>query len=142
MTLTDLKNRKLESGFTIVELLIVIVVIAILAALVLTAYTGVQQRARDSSRASDVRSIATAAEAYRAENTAYPTLAQVQAATTVKLDAGVSAKMQTTPAPDATTNVDKYQYIKCTTDGAQIKWWKEETGALQTRSLGTTTTCP
>lgn len=41
-------NRKHKTGFTIVELLIVIVVIAILAAITIIAYTGIQQRAANS----------------------------------------------------------------------------------------------
>jgi len=41
-----LKNR--NTGFTIVELLIVIVVIAILAAISIVAYNGIQQRANDA----------------------------------------------------------------------------------------------
>jgi len=41
-------------GFTIVELLIVIVVIAILAAITIVAYTGVQDRAKESNVQSDL----------------------------------------------------------------------------------------
>lgn len=44
-----------RSGFTIVELLIVIVVIAILAAITVVAYTGIQGRAYDSTVQSDMR---------------------------------------------------------------------------------------
>ena len=51
-----------KSGFTIVELLIVIVVIAILAAISVVTYTGIQQRARDSQRKSDLDYIAKALE--------------------------------------------------------------------------------
>ena len=47
-----------RSGFTIVELLIVIVVIAILAAITIVTYNGIQQRARDAQRKSDVANIA------------------------------------------------------------------------------------
>jgi prepilin-type N-terminal cleavage/methylation domain-containing protein len=41
--------KQLRSGFTIVELLIVIVVIGILAAITIVAYNGIQERARASS---------------------------------------------------------------------------------------------
>lgn len=63
------KSRK---GFTIVELLIVIVVIAILAAISLVAYNGVQQRARDSQRKADVAAIVKALELYYNDKGRYP----------------------------------------------------------------------
>lgn len=47
-----------KPGFTIVELLIVIVVIAILAAITVVAYTGVQSQAYDSTVQSDLAGIA------------------------------------------------------------------------------------
>ncbi len=65
-------KRANDAGFTIVELLIVIVVIAILAAISVVAYTGVQARARDSRRANDATSILKALEAHRAVHGSYP----------------------------------------------------------------------
>lgn len=62
-----------KRGFTIVELLIVIVVIAILAAITIVAYNGIQQRARDTQRVSDIASILKALESYKAINEVYPT---------------------------------------------------------------------
>ena len=65
--------KKTTSGFTIVELLIVIVVIAILAAISVVAYTGIQARARDSQRQHDIKQIVAALEMYYLDNGAYPT---------------------------------------------------------------------
>lgn len=61
-----------QKGFTIVELLIVIVVIAILAAITIVAYNGIQQRARDAQRLADITSIAKALEVYKAQYGRYP----------------------------------------------------------------------
>ena len=72
----SLKKRD-QSGFTIVELLIVIVVIGILAALVVTTYGGIQAKARDSNRQSDVKALQTQLEAFYATKNYYPAVADV-----------------------------------------------------------------
>lgn len=51
------KRQHVTLGFTIVELLIVIVVIAILASISVVAYNGVQDRSRNSKVAADINSI-------------------------------------------------------------------------------------
>lgn len=63
--MTNLPKRK-QTGFTIVELLIVIVVIAILATISIVAYSGIQARARDSKRTNDIAQIKKALLAYDA----------------------------------------------------------------------------
>ncbi len=65
-------QTKFKRGFTIVELLIVIVVIAILAAITIVAYNGIQARARDASRKSDIEVIAKALEMYYIDNGKFP----------------------------------------------------------------------
>ena len=66
-----------KSGFTIVELLIVIVVIAILAAITVVAYTGINQRATTSTRASTARTLSNAIENYYTINGTYPSVDQL-----------------------------------------------------------------
>lgn len=61
-----------QRGFTIVELLVVIVVISILAGITIVAYNGVQGRARDTARVSDVNAIRKALEVYKSFNGSYP----------------------------------------------------------------------
>lgn len=63
---------KRQHGFTIVELLIVIVVIAILATIVIVAYNGIQDRAHRVAVKSDVRQNASALMVSRAMATRYP----------------------------------------------------------------------
>ena len=67
--------HKSTSGFTIVELLIVVVVIAVLAAISIGAYTGIQNRSYDTSVQNDLRTITKKLDLARvADNTTdYPT---------------------------------------------------------------------
>ena len=73
--MVSLKNK--TKGFTIVELLIVIVVIGILATLVLVTFTGIQQKARDSKRKTDLGAVQATLETYYSSNNTYPTKTQL-----------------------------------------------------------------
>lgn len=57
--------RKSKSGFTLVELIIVMVIIAILATITAVGYNGVQAKARDTDRKNDLTDIAEAIQLYR-----------------------------------------------------------------------------
>jgi len=69
---TPLPIKSNRRGFTIVELLIVIVVIGILAAIVIVAYNGIQNRANDSRRVSDLEAISKALEEQYVDTGSYP----------------------------------------------------------------------
>jgi general secretion pathway protein G len=69
--------KRKQEGFTIVELLIVIIVIGILATLVITTFTGVQQKARDTKRQTDINAINSQINAYNAQSGNFPTLANM-----------------------------------------------------------------
>jgi len=75
MSMPLLRNTK---GFTIVELLIVIVVIAILAAISIVAYNGVQTRANNSTVKSDLNKIIKKMELAKIDLGRYPnTVAEI-----------------------------------------------------------------
>lgn len=109
--------KRKQSGFTIVELLIVIVVIGILAAIVITTFTNVQKKGRDADRKADVQSLASQAEVYFAENSKYPTateLAGIQGVTADLLEDPNGATTLITDAdevPAANSSTYQYAYI-------------------------------
>jgi type IV pilus assembly protein PilA len=130
-----LKNKiNKESGFTIVELLIVIVVIGILAAITIVAYNGVQNRARTTTAQANAQEVQNKAEVYAADtgNGAFPTVSVLNglaSTDTAALSPKVKALMgATTVAPTSTTTTQIY-YANCTTVGAKIGYWDSVAGA-------------
>jgi prepilin-type N-terminal cleavage/methylation domain-containing protein len=70
------KKRHLNKGFTIVELLIVVVVIAVLAAITIVAYTGIQNRAKASAAETAASQVSKKLKVYFIENAeVYPAAA-------------------------------------------------------------------
>lgn len=66
------RDQNNTRGFTIVELLIVIVVIAILAAITIVAYNGVQRQAAESVMKGDLRNATNAVESANSTQGTYP----------------------------------------------------------------------
>jgi prepilin-type N-terminal cleavage/methylation domain-containing protein len=112
----SLKHK--QSGFTIIELLIVIIVIGILALLVITTFAGVQQRARNTERETDIKAVHGQIESYYSTNSRYPTLANLQDNTWVQanlkgLDVGALVAPRQTAANTIVGtggSVDNYVY--------------------------------
>lgn len=66
-----LRSATTKNGFTIVELLLVIVIIGILATITIVAYSSMQQRARDSVRRTDLAQLKTALSLYNVDKGDY-----------------------------------------------------------------------
>lgn len=69
--------KQKQPGFTIVELLIVIVVIAILAAITIVAYNGIQNRANDTVVQSELKALANKNELFFVDNSRYRSMSEL-----------------------------------------------------------------
>lgn len=67
------KLKERHAGFTLMELLIVMVILSILVAIATGAYASSSRRGRDNRRKNDLRNITTALEAYFNDKGQYPT---------------------------------------------------------------------
>ena len=152
MSFNNIKSKvRSEKGFTIVELLIVIVVIGILAAITIVAYNGVTSRANTTTAQSSAASVIKKIEAYNAEKSAYPT---TYGALTASGDSGTSYYIPATAytLSTATTGITakpgspstiSIQTCGSPITGAIVGYWDYTgTPVQKTISTGTTTgTC-
>ncbi len=131
-----LNSKVKQSGFTIVELLIVIVVIAILAAITIVAYNGIQNRAKSSASQSLAANVAKKIEAYNTIGGVYPaTVADFTgnvapagytgSMAEAKLDNASSVVATNPMTASASTNGTIVSYIPCTTAsrGGYVVYW-------------------
>jgi prepilin-type N-terminal cleavage/methylation domain-containing protein len=72
-----LRRRLTSSGFTIIELLVVLVILCILGSLVALTYSGVQAKNRNAERQADVDVLKGHLEGYYAQTNNYPKLADL-----------------------------------------------------------------
>ena len=148
-------TKTIKKGFTIIELLIVIVVIGILAAIVVVTYQGVQNKANKTAAEQNAREVATKATAYNASASRFPeTVADLKSATydgktypEAKLSEKVDALVTKDPLTATTKTKVQYHVCKDTGSGdfvgAKVYFWNYETNNVSTADeaikAGTTT---
>ena len=94
--------RRSQEGFTLLELLIVIVIIGILALLIIPNITSAPKKARDTQRKTDLKAVQKGLEEYFVSNNAYP-------ATLNDLTTGVTPIMKSVPTDPK--NSAEYVYV-------------------------------
>ncbi len=131
-------------GFTIVELLIVIVVIGILATLVIVTFSGIQQKGRDSQRRTDINAVASHVSAYYADKGYYPTMADLNSSTWRAANAkGLDPEALKDPKATsgdiaATTSATAYGYTAATGTACDNTAASSETNQCSTYTLSAT----
>jgi len=68
-----LKKFKSEAGFTLIEIVFVVIILAILAGVALLSFGGLDTKAKDSVVEADFRTLATALKVYKAQAGEFPT---------------------------------------------------------------------
>ena len=97
-----------EQGFTVIELLVVIIIIGILLAIAVPSYLGFRDRAANNAVKANLRAALPAAEAYYTDNGSYTGM---EAMDLVAIDSGVSRTLTVASVTDTT-------YCLADTDGA------------------------
>ena len=138
-----MSDKKIKKGFTIVELLIVIVVIGILSTIVIVTYQGVQDKANAVANLTSAKEVLGKAEAFNSLNTNYPTSNSVFSATdadsSVKLSTKTASNLGTT-APSATAK-SAILYAPCPAassapTGAKVSYWDNDKKAIVVLTAG------
>ena len=88
-TRTRLGGRS-EAGFTVIELLVVIIIIGMLLAIAVPSYLGFRDRAANNAAKTNLRAALPAAEAYYADNSTY---AGMDEASLLEIDSTLSSTM-------------------------------------------------
>lgn len=138
-------STRRANGFTVVELLVVLVIIALLAGIVAYSSRSIQARSRSSTASSNAEMVIRKAESWRAALGSYPTYAQLS---TGKINAGDAtltgpAESRITDATNTLldaatstpTNELKTAYRACTT-GAQTEWYDDISSAVKYIGVG------
>jgi len=106
---------KSERGFTLIELMIVVSIIAILAGILIPNFVNARAQAMTAACESNLRSIATAAELYYADQQIYPSSGDVSATLFTANGTGYLNAVPTDPA--ATTIGAPYTFTNTTSAG-------------------------
>jgi len=70
-------RRHSTAGFTLIELMILVIIIVILGTLVAMTYSGIQSKNRNAERQASIKTLQSELEIYYAQTSKYPTLANV-----------------------------------------------------------------
>lgn len=133
-------NRLKTNGFTIVELLIVVVVIAILAAITVVAYNGVTQQSRSAARGSEMKTAVKKLETDKIQSgTGHYTSTEPELLSTLRpLAANPADLYYYSPAPNAVAMIEdplvayvtltdqpKFCFAVLDMDGNRLLWATE-----------------
>lgn len=135
-----------EKAFTIAELLVVLIIIAILVVITSATYRAVQARSRSAAASTLAGTVAKKAESWYSALGAYPTYVQLSTGKINAADATLTGPAESR-INDATntllnaastdpTHEKHVAYRPCTTGGAQVEWYDAMTSTVKFTGAG------
>jgi general secretion pathway protein G len=137
------KVLKNKNGFTLLELLIVIVIIGILALLIIPNITSAPKKARDTQRKTDIRAIQKGLEEYYVSNSSYPVVTGQADTVLTALTSGNPPALKTIPTDPVNSGAYIYTYNAVTNAAYTLTSCLEnagDTGKSTSAAAGSCTT--
>ena len=110
-------NTSSQRGFTLIEVLVAVTIIAVLTSIGIVSYQAANRRARDAKRKSDLEQVRSALEMYKADNNWYPNTGSGSWANTTYL--GTPLNNYLSPIPSSPKAGEVYYYKATNSSGGR-----------------------
>ena len=127
-------KQKIQKGFTLIELMVVIFIIALLASIVVVSVNNSRINARDAKRVQDIDTVNTAIQMYADANGHYPDTDGAWRSSYVYPDwvpDVVQQYLSVLPIDPINTINHTYTYVSNGTDYKLLLWWPESQTVIQ-----------